>query len=96
MPRDFLSSFVLRVAVIWSALRLFVVGVTMSLWSPPGLVIAVGLTVTLVLIDAEVRHERVFLANLGVGRRRIVGVSISTIVLMEAALGIIAAVGLAA
>lgn len=93
MPREFLNSVAIRTVVIWTALRILVVGATRTLWSPVGLIVATALTVALVLVDTEVKQERIYLANLGVGRRRIVGVSVALIVLIEAALGIIARVG---
>ena len=93
MPRELQNTILLRAALIWVALRVFVAAAVGSVWSLPGLVVAFGITVVLILLDTEARGERIFLANLGVGRRRIVAVCFATIVLIEAALGIIAKAG---
>ena len=83
MPVEFARAYVLRVTIVWLAIRTFVVGVGQSPWSAQALAIAVAGTVVIILVDAEARHERRHLANLGVGRRVVMAVCFVTIVLIE-------------
>lgn len=76
--------------MVWTALRVFIAALGDSPWSVQGLALAVTATVFIVLMDAELRHERRFLANLGFGRRRITGVILTTIVAIETVVGLTA------
>ena len=91
MPREFVRAYAIRGALIWVGLRLVVAGIGESPWSVQGLALATLATLFIVLMDAEVRYERRFLANLGLGRRRISAVVLTTVIVIEVALGLTAA-----
>ena len=65
MPREFARAYVLRASIVWLAVRAFVAGFGQAPWSLQALVMAAAGTMAIVLIDAEARHERRYLANLG-------------------------------
>jgi hypothetical protein len=73
LPWPYVRVFALRTAIIWLALHVATLLVTGSLVFPfRSFVFALAITVTLVVLDAERRGERRFLANLGVSRVSIV------------------------
>lgn len=91
MPREFVRAYAVRAAVVWIGLRVLVAAIGPSPWSVQGLALAVVAALYIVLVDAEVRYERRFLANLGLGRRRILSVALTIIVAIEATVGLVAA-----
>lgn len=87
MPREFVRAYVLRTSIVWLAVRTFVAGVGQDPWSVQALAMAAVGTMAIVLIDAEARHERRYLGNLGVGRRGVMAVCLGTIVVIEGLIG---------
>lgn len=91
VPREFVRAYAVRAGVVWTFLRVLVAAVGPSPWSVQGLALAAVATLFIVLLDAEVRYERRFLANLGLGRRWISSVALTTIVAFEGAVTLAAA-----
>lgn len=88
IPGPYVRVFVLRTALLWTALHVFTRTVTHTYRATlVGLVFAVFF----VLLDAERRNERRFLANLGVSRLLIVLVVLATAISLEILLRLIAA-----
>ncbi|MGD2216970.1 MAG: hypothetical protein PVJ64_09440 [Gemmatimonadales bacterium] len=79
-PSPYVRAFVLRTTIVWLALHLLSFS---PLFSLRGFLLAAAATVTLVLLDAERRNERRFLANLGVSRPAIGGIVLVTVTSLE-------------
>lgn len=88
MPREFVRAYVIRASVVWLAIRVFVAGVGQTPWSVHALAMGAAGTVVIVLIDSEARHERRYLANLGVGRRSVMAICLGTVVVIESLIGV--------
>ena len=77
LPWRYVRVFALRTAIIWLALHVATLLVTLTPAYPfRSFVFALAITITLILLDAERRGERRFLANLGVSRVSIVLVAL--------------------
>ena len=86
-----MRTFVARTTLVWLALRLLS-ATTGSPWSAPAVII-VGLgAVLVVLVDASVRDEQTFMANLGIGRRHTAAVALLTVASLEVLVGVVVAV----
>jgi hypothetical protein len=93
LPSEFLRAYLLKGAFIWLTLRLFVTFASDSSASVPALLGAGIITAILVLVDAEIRQERLFLANLGIGRRVIVGVCLVAVATVEIGIAVLTRAG---
>lgn len=79
--------FVLRTALLWAALHAFTRSVTHSYRAT---LLGLAFAIFVVLVDAERRNERRFLANLGVSRLSIALVVLATAICFEVLLRLIA------
>ena len=79
-PWPYVRTFILRAIIVWLALHLLSFSLLFTL---RGFLLAAAVTVTLVVLDAERRNERRFLANLGVSRPVIAAVVLMTVVSLE-------------
>jgi hypothetical protein len=79
-PWPYVRTFILRATIIWLALHLLSFSLVFTLRA---FTLAAAATVALVLLDAERRNERRFLANLGVSRPAIGAVVLLTVTSLE-------------
>jgi hypothetical protein len=79
-PWPYIRAFILRATIVWLALHLLSFSLVFGLRA---FTLAAAATVTLVLLDAERRNERRFLANLGVSRPAIGAIVLLTITSLE-------------
>jgi hypothetical protein len=86
LPWPYVRVFVLRTALLWIAMHAFTRSVTHSFRAT---LLGLAFAVFFVLVDAERRNERRFLANLGVSRLPIGLVVLLTAVCLEILLRLI-------
>jgi uncharacterized membrane protein len=79
-PWPYVGAFILRATIVWLALHLLSFSPHFTLRA---FLLAAAATVTLVLLDAERRNERRFLANLGVSRPAIGAIVLFTVTSLE-------------
>lgn len=79
-PWPYVRAFILRAIIVWLALHLLSFSLLFGLRA---FMLAAVATVTLVLLDAERRNERRFLANLGVSRPAIGAIVLLTVTSLE-------------
>jgi hypothetical protein len=79
-PWPYVRTFILRAIIVWLALHFLSFSLLFTL---RGFLLAAAVTVILVLLDAERRNERRFLANLGVSRPVIGAVVLVTVLSLE-------------
>ena len=79
-PWPYVRAFILRATIVWLALHLLSFS---PLFTLRGFLLAAAATVALVLLDAERRNERRFLANLGVSRPAIGALILITVTTLE-------------
>jgi len=83
-----LRVFVLRAALVWIVLHIPSFALTGSTThTSRAAALALTFTILVILLDAERRNERRFLANLGVSRLAIGGVVAATAIVLELLLG---------
>ena len=80
LPRPYVRVFVLRTTLLWVTLHVFTRSVTHSFRAT---LLGLAFAVFIMLVDAERRNERRFLANLGVSRLAIGLVVLVTAVCLE-------------
>lgn len=68
IPRPYVRVFVLRTVLLWTALHVLTFSFTFTYRAT---LLGLAFTVFVILVDAERRNERRFLANLGVSRAAI-------------------------
>lgn len=79
-PWPYVRAFILRAILVWLGLHLLSFS---PLFNLRAFLLAAAATVTLVLLDAERRNERRFLANLGVSRPAVGGIVLLTVTSLE-------------
>jgi hypothetical protein len=79
-PWPYIRAFILRATIVWLALHLLSFSLAFTLRA---FLLAAAATVALVLLDAERRNERRFLANLGVSRPAVGAVVLVTVTSLE-------------
>lgn len=80
-PGPYVRAFVFRAVIVWAGLHFLSFS---PLFTLRGFLLAAAATVSLVLLDAERRNERRFLANLGVSRLLIGTTVLLTVTGLEA------------
>jgi len=79
-PSPYVRAFIFRATIVWLALHALSFSPFFTL---RGFILAAVATVALVLLDAERRNERRFLANLGVSRPAIAAIVLITVASLE-------------
>jgi hypothetical protein len=79
-PSPYLRAFIFRATVVWLGLHALSFS---PFFTFRGFILAAAATVALVLLDAERRNERRFLANLGVSRAALAAVVLITVATLE-------------
>jgi hypothetical protein len=79
-PSPYVRAFILRATIVWLGLHLLSYQLLFNLRA---FLLAAAATVALVLLDAERRNERRFLANLGVSRPAVAVVALLTVTSLE-------------